>query len=225
LSDKIRGADAGPPAPPVILASASTARHALLQGAGIPAEAIAAHIDEDEIKRAFREQPVDDTHPGGSDAGERARATEAALMLAETKALRISARHPGALVIGADQILLCGVTWFDKPEDIAAAREQLRVLSGQTHVLVTATVVVRDGIRIWQHVAVPRLTMRELSDSFIDNYLAEEGDAALGSVGAYRLEGRGVQMFTRIDGDYFTILGLPLLALLGFLREHLVVAS
>jgi septum formation protein len=197
--------------PAVILASASPARANVLQTAGVNVVLAPAHIDEDEVKGALRTEGVD--------------AADAAIALAEMKALRVSPRFPGALVIGADQILVCDGEWFDKPADMDHAKSRLRALRGKTHGLATAAVVVRDGKRIWHHVETPKLTMRSFSDAFIDDYLAREGADALASVGAYRLEGMGVQLFARIDGDFFTILGLPLLALLGFLREHGAVAT
>jgi septum formation protein len=147
-------------------------------------------------------------------------AEDAAILLADAKAERIAARAPDALVIGADQLLVCEGQWFDKPPDIAAARSQLQRLRGREHELVTALVCHRAGQRIWQHVAKPRLRMREFSDAFLDAYLAAEGDALLTSVGAYRLEGLGVHLFDRIEGDQPAILGLPLLPLLSFLRQH-----
>lgn len=201
-----------PSSPPaVVLASASPARAQLLEAAGVKVVLAPAHIDEDEVKGALRVEGVT--------------ATDAAIALAEMKALRISPRYPNALVVGADQILVCGGEWYDKPVDMDHAKDRLRALRGKTHGLATAAVVVRDGKRIWHHVDTPELTMRSFSDAFIDAYLAREGADALASVGAYRLEGMGVQLFARIDGDFFTILGLPLLALLGFLREHGAVGS
>ena len=201
-----------PSSPPaVVLASASPARAQLLEAAGVKVVLAPAHIDEDEVKGALRVEGV--------------KATDAAIALAEMKALRISPRYPNALVVGADQILVCGGEWYDKPVDMDHAKDRLRALRGKTHGLATAAVVVRDGKRIWHHVDTPELTMRSFSDAFIDAYLAREGADALASVGAYRLEGMGVQLFARIDGDFFTILGLPLLALLGFLREHGAVGS
>jgi len=140
----------------------------------------------------------------------------AALSLARAKAAVPD--RPGAVVIGCDQILVCGRTWYDKPADRQAARAQLQALRGRTHRLETAVVAVRDGAEIFHHVATPLLTMRAFSDRFLDTYLAEEGDAVLGSVGAYRLEGLGIHLFDAIDGDHSAILGLPLLPLLGFLR-------
>ncbi len=195
----------------LILASGSTTRIALLRGAGLTVEQQPAQVDEDEIKRTAR---ADGTPP-----------EEAALLLAELKAARIARRDPAALVIGADQILVCPDTradrWFDKPATLAAAREQLLALRGRTHILVTAVLCQRGGARVWQHVARPRLTMRDFSEAFLDDYLAREGEAAVtASVGAYRLEGMGAQLFDTIDGDFFSVLGLPLLPLLGFLRQH-----
>jgi septum formation protein len=176
----------------------------LLRDADVPFRIEPADIDESVIKRSVRQE-------GGS-------AAECALVLAEAKARHISARNAGSLIIGADQILVLGNEWFDKPEDIAAARTQLAKLRGRTHELVTAACVVRNDARVWQTVNVPRLTMREFSDDFIDAYVAAESDVLLGSVGAYRLEGRGVQLFVGIEGDYFSVLGLPLVELLDFLR-------
>jgi septum formation protein len=115
--------------------------------------------------------------------------------------------------------LACGGKWFDKPADIGTARVHLRALRGHTHLLATAACVFRDGERVWRHVSSPELTMRHFGDEFLDGYLAVEGEMVLGSVGAYRLEARGVQLFEHISGDHFAILGLPLIELLGFLRE------
>jgi len=197
--------------PPLVLASASTARRAVLDAAGLVFTAQAAAVDEDALKASARAEGLS--------------AAEAALLLAEAKARRIQARHPEALVLGADQILVQGARWFDKPPDMAAARGHLQALRGETHSLVTAMVLWRDGARIWQHVATPRLTMRRFSDAFLDAYLAAEGEALLSSVGAYRLEGLGPHLFSRIEGEHSAILGLPLLALLDFLRAHGVLAA
>lgn len=150
---------------------------------------------------------------------------DVALALADSKARAVAARRPGALVIGADQILECEGRWFDKPSTVAEAARHLRALRGRTHRLICAVVVVRDGERLWRHVAEARLTMRRFSDRFLDDYLASGGPAVLESVGAYRLEGLGAQLFETIEGDYFTILGLPLLPLLDFLRGERVVAE
>lgn len=196
---------------PVVLASASMVRARLLENAGVPFETHAAHVDEDEVKQAL--------HADG------AQAIDAAVMLAEMKAQRVSRHRNGAMVVGADQILVLGADWFDKPVDMDGARAHLRALSGKTHSLATAAVIVRNGQRLWHHVSTPKLAMRPLSDDFINDYLARVGDTALTSVGAYQLEGFGAQLFVRVDGDFFTILGLPLLPILGFLREHKVVPS
>jgi septum formation protein len=143
-------------------------------------------------------------------------AGEAALELARRKAVAVEC--PGAVVIGCDQLLVCGEEWFDKPPDLSAARSQLQALRDRTHALETACVALRDGREIFKHLARPRLTMRAFTDSFLDAYLAAEGEAILGSVGAYRLEGLGIHLFDTIEGDHSAILGLPMLPLLGFLR-------
>jgi septum formation protein len=196
------------PAAPV-LASASPIRAELLRRAGVDIVVDTAAIDEAEIKAAFR--------------GERREAAECATALAEAKAARVARRHPGALVVGADQMLVCDGHWFDKPADVLEARAHLLALRGRRHELVSAVCVVRGTTRLWHFVDRPALTMRSFSDSFLDDYLAAAGDAVLGSVGAYRLEGEGIQLFSRIEGDYFAILGLPLLPLLEFLRGHGVI--
>jgi septum formation protein len=189
----------------IILASASAARRRLLEDAGVAIIVEPATIDEDPVKRAY--QAADKP------------AQACALTLAETKAQAVSVRHPEAYVIGADQILDAGGVWFDKPEVSTAARLQLAALRGNTHELATAACVVRGGRRLWQCTSSPRLTMRRFSDAFLDDYLKREGTAVGSSVGGYRLEGYGVQLFDRIEGDYFVILGLPLVELLRFLRE------
>ncbi len=190
--------------PRLILASQSQARASVLRAAGLEFETRPAHIDEASIKQTMQAD--------GDDA------ETCALTLAEMKASRI--RDPDALVIGADQLLVCEGEWFDKPADLAAARTQLLRLRGQAHTLVTAVLCRRGGETIWRHVATPRLAMRRFSDAFLDAYLAREVDAVLSSVGAYRLESLGIHLFDRIDGEHAAILGLPLLATLGFLRQH-----
>jgi septum formation protein len=194
----------------LVLASASTARAGLLAAAGIDFRIEPAELDEGLLKRACRAQGPD--------------AAECALALAEAKARQVAARCGRAVVIGADQLLVCGEVWFDKPADLGQARSQLQALRGRTHELVTAVCAVQDGSRIWHAVRRPRLTMRQFTNAFLDDYIAEEADI-LGSVGAYRLEGRGIQLFEHIEGDYFAILGLPLLELLGFLRTKGMIIS
>ena len=191
---------------PIILASASKSRASLMRAGGITFEVVPSHADEDSIKDSLK--------------AEGATAAQCAETLAELKAVQISQRHHEALVIGADQMLDCDGLWFDKPKDMDGARNHMLLLRGKTHVLPTAVCVVVNGSRIWHHVASPRLTVRDFSDAFIESYLEAAGTAVLSSVGAYQLEGPGAQLFSRIDGDFFTILGLPLLELLGFLREH-----
>lgn len=192
------------PFPPLILASQSAARAALLTAAGLRFEAQPARVDEAAIKLACRAEGLD--------------AADAALTLAGLKAERI--RDRDALVIGADQLLVCGEDWFDKPTDMDGARAHLRALRGQTHRLMTAVVCLRGGQEIWRHVAEPRLRMRGFSDPFLEDYLTAEGEAVLACVGAYRLEGMGVHLFDDVQGEQAAILGLPMLPLLRFLRQH-----
>jgi len=194
------------PATPLILASASTARADMLRAAGVGIEIVPARVDESELKLSLQQQKAD--------------VETAAIALAELKALQVSRSKPGRLVLGADQMLDCEGAWFDKPESKAAARTQLLTLRDKTHRLTSAAVLARDGQRIWHHAAAARLSMRAFTDTFLDLYLAEAGDAVLSSVGAYQLEGLGAQMFKTIDGDFFTILGLPLLPVLDILREQ-----
>ncbi len=196
-------------APPLVLASQSAARSALLQAAGLRFEARPARVDEAAVKQACRAEGAD--------------AAETALTLAALKAQRI--RDPHALVIGADQILVCGDAWFDKPDGLDGARAQLRALRGRSHRLATAVACLRGGREVWRHVAEPRLRMRAFSDAFLEDYLAAEGDAVLSCVGAYRLEGLGVHLFDAVQGEHAAVLGLPLLPLLGFLRQHGVLAG
>jgi len=195
----------------VVLASASPVRAALLRAAGIPITVDVAAIDEAEVKTSLR--------------AEQAEPAAIAEALAELKAQRVARRQPGRLIIGADQVLECGGILFDKPVDLAAARSQLLALRGRDHRLVSAVLLVRDGQRVWHHVDRANLKMRNFSTDFLDRYLRSAGDAALSSVGAYQLEGMGAQLFAAIDGDYFTILGLPLLPLLDILREHGILSS
>jgi septum formation protein len=193
-------------AEPVILASASTARAGLLRSAGVDFTVEPAAVDESCLKRDARRR-------GDS-------AMDCASALAAEKARVVSQRYPKALVIGADQILAVGEEWFDKPANLAEACAQLRALRGRIHRLETAAVVARGEVLLWRATSAPEMSMRQFSDAFIEAYVAAEGEALLGSVGAYRLEGRGVQLFSRITGDHFAVLGLPLIELLGFLRER-----
>ncbi len=181
----------------------------LLDGAGLRFEAIATGIDEDAVKREAR---VLDASAG-----------DTALRLARLKAQAVD--RPGALVIGGDQILVCGGRWFDKPPTREVARAHLQALRGRTHSLATATSVMRDGVEMWHHVASPLLTMRRFTDAFLDAYLDAEGAHVLGSVGAYRLEALGIHLFDSIEGEHSAILGLPLTPLLGFLRRCNVIGT
>ena len=195
--------------PPLVLASASATRRALLAAAGLTFEAVATDVDESSVKRRAEAD------------GLTAAAT--ALQLARLKAQAIDRAVP--IVIGCDQILVCDGVWHDKPADLTAARRQLGALRGRLHTLETATVVLRAGEELWQHATAPRLTMRPFSDAFLDAYLQEEGAALLSSVGAYRLEGRGIHLFETVEGEHSAILGLPLLPLLGFLRGSGIVPA
>jgi septum formation protein len=189
---------------PLVLASGSTVRRALLEAAGIPVEARPANLDERAIE---------------ADAPSEDPAAVAAL-LSRAKALRVAAGVPGRLVVGADQTLALGRRRFDKPADRAAARAQLKTLAGRTHELHAAVAVVRGRDVLFEHVAVARLTMRPLSETFLERYLDAVGAAVSASVGAYQVEAIGIELFDRIEGDHFTILGLPLLPLLAYLRAE-----
>jgi septum formation protein len=191
-------------AAPLVLASRSTVRRSLLEAAGVPVEICPADIDE-----------------RGVEAGAPLQAPVAiAALLAREKAAVIAGRNRGRLVLGADQTLSLDGRRFTKPADRTAARAQLRALSGRSHELYSAIAFVQDGVVLFEHVGVARLTMRAVSDRFLDDYLDAVGDAATASVGAYQLEGLGIQLFERLDGDYFTVLSLPLITALDFLRRH-----
>ena len=191
-------------ADPLVLASRSAARRDMLVAAGVPVEVRPADLDERSLES------------GAASAGPGT----VAAFLAREKALVVARANPGRLVVGADQTLALGARRFAKPADRAAAGEQLQALAGRTHELHSAVAFVQDTTMLFEHVGVARLTMRPLSDRLIDLYLDAAGDAAAASVGAYQIEGLGVQLFERLDGDYFTILGLPLLAALDFLRQR-----
>jgi septum formation protein len=193
---------------PLILATQSQARKMLLGNAGLDFEAIPTDIDE----------------RGVQEASGLSNPREIALLLAREKAKAVSIRYPGRHVVGADQTLALGERLFTKPAGRAQAMAQLRDLAGRSHELNSAVAVARDGGILFEDVSVARMTMRPLNDAQISAYLNEAGDAVTSSVGAYQLEGLGVHLFERIDGDHFTILGLPLLPLLAFLRRERLVA-
>jgi len=194
---------------PLVLASKSAVRRAVLEKAGIPLAIVPADIDERAIEaRADAKLPA-----------------EVAVLLAREKARAVAAGLSGRLVLGADQTLGLGVRSFTKPADRPAARAQLLALRGRTHELHSALALVRDGALVFEHQAVARLTMRAFSEPFLDAYLAAAGDAVTASVGCYQVEGIGIQLFDRIEGDYFTILGLPLLPLLKFLQDEGLLAK
>jgi septum formation protein len=194
---------------PLVLASKSTARLALLAAAGIAVEVLPADIDERAVEAKAAAQ----------------QATAAAALLAREKARSVAAQRPGRLVLGADQTLALGPRRFSKPANRAAAAEQLRALRGKTHALHSAVSVMRDGKVLFEHTDTARLTMRNFSDKFLEQYLDVTGEAITASVGAYQLERPGIQLFERVEGDYFTILGLPLLPLLHFLRRDRYLAE
>lgn len=188
---------------PLVLASKSAIRHAILREAGLPVEVRPADIDERTIEQQATTR----------DAG------EVAALLARAKARTVAARLPGRLVLGADQTLALGERRFSKPADRAAVREQLNALAGRTHELHSAIALVREETILFEHREVARLTMRAFSERFLDAYLDTVGAAATASVGGYQLEKAGIQLFERIEGDHFVILGLPLLALLRYARN------
>lgn len=188
----------------LVLASKSPARNALLAGAGLEFESSPAAIDERAIEATLLGKSPE----------------VVAMALAEAKALVVSAQRPGDLVIGADQVLALGDARFHKPVDLSEARMQLRALRGRTHALHSGIALVRNGTMLWSGVETAKLTMREFADAELDAVLADEGEAALSSVGGYRLEGPSIRLFETISGDYFTILGLPLLVLLAALRTY-----
>ncbi|ARS28121.1 Maf family protein [Sphingomonas sp. KC8] len=196
----------------LVLASQSAARRAMLSAAGVPHDAMAPGVDEDAAKAALK-----------ADSNDARRMADA---LAELKAIKLSRRFPQDLVLGCDQTLSCDDgTMFDKPVNRADAADQLRALRGATHRLTSAAVICHGGAPVWRHVDVAKLTMRAFSDAWLETYLDAEWPAIAGCVGGYRLEGLGAQLFSRIDGSHFTILGLPLLPLLDYLRVRGVLGS
>jgi septum formation protein len=182
----------------------------MLRGAGVAIEVAVAAIDEAELMASLNASGATTAH--------------AAEALAEMKAQRVSPRVPGRFVLGCDQMLECDGSWLDKPATRDHARAQLRQLRGKTHELVTSAVLVRDEARLWHHTDRAELRMRVFSDAFLESYLDQAGEDIFNSVGSYQLEALGAQLFERVSGDFFTILGLPLLPVLGILREHGLVA-
>lgn len=186
----------------LILASASPFRKALLENAGLSFDVEPAQIDERAV-----EETLGDLGP-----------EDVASVLAEAKAQDVSSRNPGAIVIGSDQTLSLGEEILHKATTMDEARRRLLALSGKTHELNSAIVLAKDGETIWRHISIAQMTMRDLDPGFVGRHLSNVGDRVLSSVGAYQFEGEGIQLFDRIDGDYFTIIGLPLLPLLAQLR-------
>lgn len=190
----------------LILASASPSRAAMVRAAGLVVDIVPSNVDETAIKTRMQADGVP--------------AADIASALAQAKARAVAAGHPGALVIGADQILVCAGQLFDKPRNMNEAKSHLRHLQGKAHQLVTCAVVVKAESVVWQHCETPTLTMRTLKEAAIDDYLRRAGEQVLASVGAYQLEGLGAQLFEAVEGDFFAILGLPLLPLFAFLRDY-----
>ena len=191
----------------VILASGSTARAAVLRNAGVAFDVVRPDVDETAVKAA------------GLAAGRNVREVAADLATAKAETVAEQAAHGDAIVIAADQMMECDGEWFDKPADLAEARQRLLHLGGKTHRLITA-VEMRQGQQVLcRHTGIATLTMRPLTEAFVDHYLGQAGDTVCQSVGAYQLEGLGAQLFASVEGDFFTILGLPLLPVLDTLRE------
>lgn len=198
--------------PRLILASGSAIRARVLKDAGLAFEQIPSAVDEAILKQGIETTgPHDPVHGAGP---------AIATALAEAKARDVAAAHPDALVIGADQVMTLATDCFDKPRDMAQARARLAAFRGRTHTLHAGIALAAGGETLWQHYEAAHLTMRAFSDAFLDAYLAAAGEGVLASVGAYQLESLGSQLFARIDGDYFSILGLPLLPLMEELRRR-----
>ena len=191
---------------PFILASGSAIRAEMLRNAGVSVETVVSRVDEASIKAAL--------------LADESTAREVADALAEMKARRVAMKNPQALVLGADQVLVCGGKMFDKPNSIAAVREQLQELRGKTHELLSAAVIIEDGAPVWRHIGRAQLMMRPFSDEFLETYLETHAKELFTTVGGYKLEEQGSQLFTWVQGDYFSVLGLPLLEIFGFLRTR-----
>jgi septum formation protein len=195
----------------LVLASASHSRQMLLRGAGVSFRVSPANLHEEDLMEDLAAKAVD---PAGI-----------ALALAQQKALAVSLRHPGEWVLGGDSVLALGQKLVSKCADVAALRRLLKQLSGDSHELFSAAALARDNVTQWHHVSRARLTMRPLSDAFLEDYLAREGETVLSCVGGYRYEGLGAQLFEQVEGDYFTVLGLPLLPVLAALRAQGILIS
>ena len=195
----------------LVLASGSASRKRLLTAAGVTFTADPADLDETALMADLQRRGAD--------------AVQVASELAQQKALAVSRRHPGRTVLGGDSVIAFGGEFLSKCASLDEARTLLARLSGQSHLLVSAAALAKDGGLLWTHASPCQMTMRDLSPQFLDDYLLREGPAILSSVGCYHFEGRGVQLFDRVDGDYFSVLGLPLLEVLGQLRKEGLLAS
>lgn len=205
--------ESAPKGPHIILASASRSRRAMLSAAGVAFDVVPSSVDERAIREALGDEETEIEPDDVAD------------ILARAKAEDVSRLHPDALVIGSDQVLALGEDIYEKPANMAEARAHLMSFRGQVHELHAAVAIAENGVTVWSTTETAALTMRPFSTKFLDAYLAQAGDMVLQSVGAYQLEGLGIQLFEKIDGDYFTILGMPLLPLLGELRRRKVISQ